>query len=318
MLLIDTDAWAESDRIERWREEFARQITATDWRESHDQAQRFRVTMRLRQGQSLALLRAGMTAVRTWRDRRLVADGADDATVMICQSGAVRFRHNEHVGVLRRGDMALFTHNRTIDMAWDCANVVTLQVPRPSLAGLLAAGPDQESLAGRISRRGAAPARLLAAYAGAAMNTGLTPLAERHLAELAADALIMANGPPTPTRLAARQAARLERLHIALAGMARAGDVTADNIGKILGVSGRTVQRDLAAAGTSLADAVLTVRLAQVADALGTTSVSITALAFQAGFNDLSHFNRAFRARYDMTPTDWRASNRRHGSDGLH
>jgi methylphosphotriester-DNA--protein-cysteine methyltransferase len=26
------------------------------------------------------------------------------------------------------------------------------------------------------------------------------------------------------------------------------------------------------------------------------------------GFNDLSHFNKAFRARFDMTPREWRNS----------
>lgn len=35
-------------------------------------------------------------------------------------------------------------------------------------------------------------------------------------------------------------------------------------------------------------------------------SWSITAIALEAGFGDLSHFNRRFRRRYLMTPTDLR------------
>lgn len=36
---------------------------------------------------------------------------------------------------------------------------------------------------------------------------------------------------------------------------------------------------------------------------------SITAIAYEAGFNDLSYFNRAFRRRYDATPSDvWAAA----------
>jgi AraC-like DNA-binding protein len=35
---------------------------------------------------------------------------------------------------------------------------------------------------------------------------------------------------------------------------------------------------------------------------------SIAAIAFEVGFADLSHFNRAFRKRYNATPTDVRAS----------
>jgi AraC-like DNA-binding protein len=34
---------------------------------------------------------------------------------------------------------------------------------------------------------------------------------------------------------------------------------------------------------------------------------TITAIACEAGFGDLSHFNRAFRRRYGETPSDVRA-----------
>jgi AraC-like DNA-binding protein len=40
---------------------------------------------------------------------------------------------------------------------------------------------------------------------------------------------------------------------------------------------------------------------------------SITAIALEAGFGDLSHFNRRFKRRYLMTPTDLR----RQGGDGV-
>jgi AraC-like DNA-binding protein len=38
------------------------------------------------------------------------------------------------------------------------------------------------------------------------------------------------------------------------------------------------------------------------------THRTITAIAFAAGFNDLSHFNRAFRRRFGMTPSEARHS----------
>lgn len=34
---------------------------------------------------------------------------------------------------------------------------------------------------------------------------------------------------------------------------------------------------------------------------------SISEIAYRLGFNDLSHFNRAFRARFDQTPREWRS-----------
>jgi AraC-like DNA-binding protein len=33
---------------------------------------------------------------------------------------------------------------------------------------------------------------------------------------------------------------------------------------------------------------------------------SISEIAYSSGFNDLSHFNKTFRARFGMPPSQWR------------
>ena len=38
----------------------------------------------------------------------------------------------------------------------------------------------------------------------------------------------------------------------------------------------------------------------------------VSAIAFDVGFGDLSHFNRTFRRRYGATPSDVRAAAARH------
>jgi AraC-like DNA-binding protein len=40
----------------------------------------------------------------------------------------------------------------------------------------------------------------------------------------------------------------------------------------------------------------------------GSAAIAIAVLAFDAGFSDLSTFNRAFRRRYGATPSDVRAA----------
>jgi AraC-like DNA-binding protein len=40
------------------------------------------------------------------------------------------------------------------------------------------------------------------------------------------------------------------------------------------------------------------------------TASTISTIAFDAGFADLSYFNRAFRRRYGLTPSDIRAKAR--------
>jgi len=43
------------------------------------------------------------------------------------------------------------------------------------------------------------------------------------------------------------------------------------------------------------------------------TTHRISAIAYAAGFSDLSYFNRAFRRRFGATPSDVRAAARREG-----
>ncbi len=80
------------------------------------------------------------------------------------------------------------------------------------------------------------------------------------------------------------------------------------------GISTRYVHQLFAADGTSFADFVLQQRLAVVHMMLSDMRFadrSITAIAFEVGFGDLSGFNRAFQRCYDMTPSEVRERARR-------
>ena len=66
--------------------------------------------------------------------------------------------------------------------------------------------------------------------------------------------------------------------------------------------------------GLSFSALVLDKRLAMAHRALGDArwrGRAISALAFEAGFGDLSYFNRSFRRRYGMTPSEVRAQSLR-------
>ena len=65
----------------------------------------------------------------------------------------------------------------------------------------------------------------------------------------------------------------------------------------------------LASARAMAADFVLLLRLERSRQMLrspGEAISTIAAIAHAAGFNDLSYFNRTFRRRYRMTPSDFR------------
>ena len=65
---------------------------------------------------------------------------------------------------------------------------------------------------------------------------------------------------------------------------------------------------------TTFTDFVLNQRLARAHKLLVAARFDaspISAIAFEAGFDDLSYFNRCFRRRYEATPSDIRAAARR-------
>jgi len=81
-------------------------------------------------------------------------------------------------------------------------------------------------------------------------------------------------------------------------------------------VTPRYIQRLFEEFGATFTEYVVAQRLAR-AHRLVTdprlTGRTLTAIAFDVGFNDLSYFNRAFRRRFGATPSDVRAQARRNG-----
>ncbi|MBR0826467.1 helix-turn-helix transcriptional regulator [Bradyrhizobium manausense] len=78
------------------------------------------------------------------------------------------------------------------------------------------------------------------------------------------------------------------------------------------GVSPRYVQMLFADQGLSFSQALLNERLNGAYAALSTQSAGliISTIAFNAGFNDLSRFHRAFRRRFGATPGEIRKAAR--------
>ncbi|MGA2566845.1 MAG: helix-turn-helix transcriptional regulator [Pseudolabrys sp.] len=76
------------------------------------------------------------------------------------------------------------------------------------------------------------------------------------------------------------------------------------------GISVSYVRQLFAAEGTSLTDFILQQRLAAAHDMPRDARFAdrtINAIAFEVGFGDVANFNRAFRRRYGMKPSDMRA-----------
>ena len=60
--------------------------------------------------------------------------------------------------------------------------------------------------------------------------------------------------------------------------------------------------------GTSFVDYLKDYRLTMAARLLVTSDAAILNIASEVGFDNLSYFNRAFKKRYSMTPSQYRNS----------
>lgn len=85
--------------------------------------------------------------------------------------------------------------------------------------------------------------------------------------------------------------------------------LTPADIAREVGVSSRTLARIFAENNETVMRRVFDERVRQAAKLLAAPAAahrSITDIAFACGFNDLSHFSRAFASKMQMTPSQWR------------
>ncbi len=87
-------------------------------------------------------------------------------------------------------------------------------------------------------------------------------------------------------------------------------DLSLDQVAATVHMSRRQLQRDFRDNGTSFSAYLHGQRLSYVADHLRSAArldqrPSISGLAYRAGFGDISHFNRSFRARFGLAPRDF-------------
>jgi AraC-like DNA-binding protein len=81
---------------------------------------------------------------------------------------------------------------------------------------------------------------------------------------------------------------------------------TMEAVAERLGLSTRTLQRKLEAAGTSYSTLHKNIRLKTAESLLRTTTMKLAEISQLAGFNDSAHFCREFKKHHRETPTDFR------------
>lgn len=182
------------------------------------------------------------------------------------------------------------------------------------VAALLRQMPELKSSVQSISDDHQAIA-LLEGYVAALLNletplsSKLASIASDHLVELIRNALGVVDRqarakPGQGIRTARRQTVMQE----ITANLTR-HDLSSDGIARRLGITPRYLRKLLQDEGVSFSDLVRQMRTQKAYQILSDPrqlSLTISQIAYQVGFSDLSYFNQCFRRQFGVTPTDIR------------
>ena len=247
------------------------------------------------------------------RTPKQLNDGNDSVIAVFCRSGNVHQSQGGMPFALEPGDAVL--------MDFACSGgfhatsescFYTVKVPRESITRLR---PDLNGLAGVRLNRDDAARRLLFGYLDGSLSAGLQhdAPATRLFGEHVLDLIGLALGSEGDERQIAEErglpAARRASILREIAVRCLDPKLNAASVAMHLGVTPRYVRLLLEETGRSFSEHLLERRLECAAAMLRNPAkkyCKVADIATDCGFGDLSYFNRAFRRRYGMTPSDTR------------
>ncbi len=299
-----TDTVSERERFSFWREIVCQSLFNVS---AEAPPGRFTGHMRVRTSGPLRFLMSGSSRyhfVRTERD--ITNTSADYITILMQVGGHTAIDHNDDSFVVQRNDVAIFDGKQPFSARnSEGARRIAAVVPRTMI----------DSRASWLRSR---PLRRLPS------NSKFLDLARRHLVRLVSDDLN-----------ATETALLTENLCNVLA-LASAADVPLNNlqaelqiealltfcqrnlhypglspgfVAEYFGISVRTLHLRFGKLGQTFGRWLLEARLEACCKALRDPQQctrGISDIAYGCGFNDLSHFNKTFRARFNMSPSEWR------------
>jgi AraC-like DNA-binding protein len=246
------------------------------------------------------------------RTRALTADGRDDYLLSIhTREHEIRVDRGQPLHV-RAGDLVIVNEGTPSEFHLPQVDVSIIALGRVRL-GNLVPGIERDALY-HVPAETPGLA-LLRDYAELARNSlasenRAAALAANHLYELTA--LVLEGFVRAETGRSERsiRAARLSLAKREILARLSEPDLGVASIARSLGISPRYLQRLFEAEGLTFSDFLREGRLELAfhrlrSDAL--REVGISVIAYDCGFSDLSHFNRTFRRRYGMTPSEVRA-----------
>ncbi|MPZ58278.1 MAG: helix-turn-helix domain-containing protein [Rhizobiales bacterium] len=300
------------DRVPLVREALGRKSIGLDMEPLPDQPFRMDAVQHVLPGLTVgSVVNSGIRVART---RALVTDGDDSVTLAVLVAGAEIFSQLGREVTVADGEAVLLS-NADIYEGISPAGKRFLGVwlPRTALAALV---PNLEDAFARAIPRDSAALRLLTGYLDMLRHNDAlaAPDLQRLIVTHVYDLIALTVGASRDAVVVARErglrAARLSAVKADIAAHLRDGGLSVVAVAARQQVTPRYVQMLFEREGTTFSQYVLGERLARAHRMLSDrrrAGSTITAIAFEAGFGDLSYFNRAFRRAYGATPSDVRS-----------
>jgi len=270
------------------------------------------LTPGLRRARMLSSLTARLT-----RPRPMLSDGEDTICLIMKTGGLMALSQGRREGVPQVGDGVLLVYRepayaQLVDTTYVCVRVpfaaISTLAKNVGAAAALRIPRDTEALS------------LLRAYVTNLPERISDPQLGRLSATHIYDLISLAIGATDEGREIARQrGVRAARLEAIKADLIQNTALNLDQIAAQQGISPRYIQMLFEEAGTTFSEFALERRLDAARSMLASpryATWSVTAIAFEAGFGDVSYFNRRFKRRYLMTPSDLRAQTKQAGMLG--
>jgi AraC-like DNA-binding protein len=311
---LSSDQFAEQDRIEASREIIGRSLMKMKFELRPDVP--FNVDMMFRILPDMALASGTCSAMDCLRTPDLIE--SDDIILTVALSG-YSILHVRGREIPIGGANAALTRTADVNRCeiQSTSNVINFRFPFGKIVPLIA---DLDAATMRPIPVGSEALQLLLHYAAMLQQEdwvtepSLQGLMASHLQDLA----VLAIGATRDATVAAGSrgvpAVRLRAIKADIIRNLADRDLSIEKVGRRHGISPRYVSKLFDGDTTTFSEFVLVQRLDLAWRMLVDPRLSertISALAFEAGFGDLSYFNRCFRRLYGGTPSDVRAQGAR-------
>jgi len=309
-LVLSTAALPARDRLPVWRDVFGRTMVRLDIEPVKGTS--FHAEGALLSLPGAAFASVTTTPVRVSRTQELIAGDMADMMFLIIADTPLHIDQNGREQFLEAGD-AIFVRGgeRSLIQSSDRTRFINISVPADDLTPSLGGRRDPSMTV--VSREND-PLGLLLGYVRLlharreSLPDTLGRLAAGHIRDLMA-AMIGTEpeyGPPARERGGVR-AARLKAIKADIGGRICEPALSIDGIATRHGISPRYVRKLFQEEETTFSEYVLALRLERSRLLLSSPNAeTIASIAHACGFNDLSYFNRTFRHRFGITPSDWR------------